>query len=115
MAGNTGVEVFARSRGWEPGEMFVDDDPTRPMLAWWNLATMAWGLCVAAVLVPDAPGLRPPPSVLRQLRIRCAREVGAPLLPAPPVTEPTVDSVAGSVAGSTPFTRTELGDDDVLG
>jgi hypothetical protein len=51
-------------------------------------------LCLAAVLVPDLPGLRLPPLVLEHLQVRCAREAGAPLLPAPPVLTP--ESSAGS-------------------
>lgn len=69
----------------------MDDDPTRPLLAWSTLLAIARGQTLAAVLVPDAVGLRPPPLVWEQLRYRCARDVGAPLLLAtiePHHTEP---------------------------
>jgi hypothetical protein len=78
------LETFARLRGWELGEVTVDDDPARPLLAWSTLMAVAREHTVAGVLIPDVTGLRPPPLALEQLRIRCAREVGAPLLLATP-------------------------------
>lgn len=103
-AGIAGLEAFADSRGWELGEVFVDDDPARPLLAWANLAAAAWGLRLAAVLVPDVPGLRPSSLVLERLRIRCARETGASLLLAPPVLtpEPSPGPMAGRADGLPP-------------
>lgn len=83
-AGIKGLEAFALSREWTLGEVFVDDDPVRPLLAWANLTVASRGLNVAAVLVPDAPGLRPSSLVLKRLRGRCAREIGTPLLLTPP-------------------------------
>ena len=81
VAGMAGLDVFAASRGWRLGEVFVDDDPGRPLLAWAGLTATACGPeRVAAVVVPDVPGLRPEALVLERLRVRCAREVGVPLL-----------------------------------
>ena len=78
--GMAGLEAYARVRGWRLGEVTVDDDPARPLLAWSALLAIARGQTLAAVLVPDVVGLRPPPLVWEQLRRRCAREVGVPLL-----------------------------------
>lgn len=88
MTGIADLEAFAWAQGWILGEVGVDDDPARPLLAWSSLMVVARGQSLAAVLVPDVDGLRPPPLVLEHLRTRCAREIGAPLLLAPPAAAP---------------------------
>lgn len=99
VAGIAGLEAFADSWGWMLGEIFVDDDPARPLLAWANLTAAAGGLSLAAVLVPDAPGLRPPSLALEHLRARCAREILVPLLLAPPALTPERSRVRESSVG----------------
>lgn len=107
-AGMAGLEAFARKQGWTLGEVFVDDQFGRPMVAWASLTVAARNLHVAAVLVPDVPGLRPETeTALEYLRSRCARQIGALLMLAPPVTDNTpvlltpdesVDVVARQIA-----------------
>ena len=99
VAGMEALDAFAASRGWRLGEVFVEDDPGRPLLAWAGLTATACGPeRVAAVVVPDVPGLRPEALVLERLRVRCAREIGVPLLLA--AVEP--DQVAPGWLGAGP-------------
>lgn len=83
------MEDFARVSGWALGEVFVDDDQARPLLAWSALVGAVRGQEVAGVLVPEVAGLRPSSLVLEKLRTRCAREVGASLLLVPPMVGTT--------------------------
>jgi hypothetical protein len=78
--GILGMETFARLRSWHLGEVAVDDDPARPLLAWSSLVALAREQTLVAVLIPDVEGLRPPPPMMEQLQTRCVREIGAPLL-----------------------------------
>lgn len=83
-AGMAGMEVFAGLQGWRLGDVFVDDQPGRPTVAWSSVMVAARTTQVAAVLVPDVAGLRPETLTMERLRAQCAREVGVPLLMAPP-------------------------------
>ena len=55
-----GQQAWRRSRGhgaWRLGEVFVDDEPGRPMLAWAGLASRGLRLAVALAAATDADGV----------------------------------------------------------
>jgi hypothetical protein len=80
LARSVQVVGLAVGRGWRVGELFVEDDPTRPLLAFTSLVAAARLCRPVAVLLSGPDDLGSSPASVSALRAKMEREIGVPVL-----------------------------------
>jgi hypothetical protein len=92
------VAVLAVALGWRIGELFVERDPTQPLLAFTELLAAARLGRPVAVLLSGPDALGPSSAGASALRGMIERQIGVPVLVAP---SPALIAAAvpGAVAG----------------